>query len=87
MTEPLIESLRSKHASHIISNVSFSLAAAYRTVVELSEFHHRMDGYDEMDRLKDVKEWPERALEQLFGEDEVIAWETEAKTVHYSPFA
>ncbi len=83
---PMIEALTA-YPSYEVSDLKFALSASYRTLVEILAYYDRMDGYAEVDRLGDVKEWMERALSRMFGEGEVAVWEQEAKSPAYSPFA
>ncbi len=70
-----------------LARLTFNLSASYRTIVETIEYYERMDGYDEMDRLNAVKEWLREALGELFGGAMVRAWEKEAISPYYTPFA
>ena len=62
------------------------LAAAYRTLVELLEYYDRMSYFDRIDRLNSMREWLERVLQHLLGEEQVNAWQSQAKSREYSPF-
>lgn len=86
MPQPLVSQI-TRIEPYSLRRLTFSLSAAYQTIVEIFEYYDRMDGLDEMDRLKDVKEWLDEALSELFGEDKVVAWQAEAVTPEFSPFA
>lgn len=67
--------------------VLWGLAEAYRAVVEVQAYRPRMDEEVLEDRLASIRECLEEALKALVGSGQVKAWEAEARSPSYSPFA
>lgn len=76
-----------RHDAEIAKACVQQLGAAYRTLVELLEYYDRMTYLDRIDRLDSMREWLEGVLQRLLGEEQVNAWQREAKSHEYSPFA
>jgi len=76
-----------RHDTEIAKADVQDLAATYRTLVELLQYYDLMNYFDRIDRLDSMREWLERVLRHLVGEKQVNAWQREAKSQKYSPFA
>ena len=87
MAEPPMVDALSAFPPYRVNRVESLLGAAYRTVTEIVAYYDRMNGYDEIDRLTDTREWLDEVMGQMFGRDVADRWAEEAKSPQYTPFA